>query len=204
QLKVLGVDVARFGDAFAEEDPTPGVRRVVFEDRVRGIYQKLVVTQDCTRLLGGILVGDARAYPTLVATTREGRAIPESPHELLFGVSSAAAESAETLSDTAQICSCNNVSKGAICAAIVEQELTSVAAVKAATKAGPGGGGCTPLVAQLLEATLAKAGKAGNRHVCEHFPYSREDLFQIVKINRLERFDDVLARHGSGNGCEIC
>src|SRR5262249_48826441 len=168
QLKVLGVDVARFGDAFADEDATPGARRVVYEDRVRGIYQKLVVTQDCTRLLGGILVGDARAYPTLVATVREARAIPESPHELLFGAGRPP-ESAATLSNDAQICSCNNVSKGAICCAIATEKLSTVGGVKACTKAGTGCGGCVPLVAQLLETELAAAGREVNRNLCEHF-----------------------------------
>jgi nitrite reductase (NADH) large subunit len=40
--------------------------------------------------------------------------------------------------------------------------------------------------------------------VCEHFPYTRQELFQIVKISRLESFDAVLASYGTGNGCEIC
>jgi nitrite reductase (NADH) large subunit len=202
RLKLLGVEVASFGQAFADEDATPAARRVVFEDRVRGVYQKLVVTQDCTRLIGGILVGDARPYSTLLTTLREERAIPENPAELLFATAMPAAAGA-ALAEDGQVCSCNAVTAGAIRAA-VDGGCASVAEVKATTRAGTGCGGCTPFVVDLVERALAARGQATKRVVCEHFPYTRQELFQIVKINRLESFDAVLASHGTGSGCEIC
>ena len=62
KLKLLGVDVASFGDAFAQE---PGGLEVVISDPVAGVYKKLVMSDDARTLLGGILVGDASAYAAL-------------------------------------------------------------------------------------------------------------------------------------------
>jgi nitrite reductase (NADH) large subunit len=62
QLKMLGVDVASFGDALAR---TPGALEVVVNDPVAGTYAKLVVSDDAKTLLGGVLVGDASKYATL-------------------------------------------------------------------------------------------------------------------------------------------
>src|SRR5262249_26993909 len=162
---------------------------------------KLVVSADGERLLGGILVGDANAYPALLATTRQQRPLPARPHELLFG---AAAPAGVPDGDDALVCACNGVSRGAICAAIRDHDLTAVAAVKARTRAATGCGGCAPLVQQLLDVTLAQGGRPVTRHLCEHFAYTRQELFQIVKINRIESFAALLGSHGTGGGCEVC
>lgn len=200
KLKLLGVDVASFGDAFADQARPADVRSVVYEDRVRGVYQKLVVEGE--RLLGGILVGDAEPFAGLSRATNEGRPIPERPHELLFGVSSGAA--AEELTDDAQVCSCNDVTKGAIVEAIAAADVATIGELKTCTRAGTGCGGCIPTVTSILEAELARAGREVNRHLCEHFAYTREELFWIVKLGRIETFDALLDSHGRGDGCEIC
>ncbi len=198
KLKLLGVDVASFGDAFADEALGTAAHRVVYEDRVRGVYQKLVVSAE-GRLLGGILVGDAEPYASLLLACREGRPVPERPHELLFG----GGEGIE-LSDASQVCACNGVTKAAICRAIADDGLTTVGEVKACTKAGTGCGGCVPVVAKLLDAELARSGRTIDRSVCEHFPYTRQQLFEIVKLGRIATFDALLASHGRGGGCEVC
>ncbi len=55
--------------------PTPKRRApLVFEDPFRGVYKKLLFSPDGTRLLGGILVGDAADYGTLLALCQERRA----------------------------------------------------------------------------------------------------------------------------------
>ena len=200
KLKLLGVDVASFGDAFADEAQHGTARAVVFQDRARGVYQKLVLSEDGGRLLGGILVGDAERFGPLLAAMRDGAAVPERPQELLFGAAAAGAD----LGDGSQVCSCNNVSRGAIRAAVRDDGLTTVAAVKACTRAGTGCGGCVPFVAQILEATLAEMGACPKRDLCEHFPYTRQELFEVVKINRLRSFEALLASHGRGDGCEVC
>ena len=202
KLKLLGVDVASFGDPFADEEGV-AARKVVIEDSVAGVYQKLVVSADGERLLGGILVGDATPYMSLLQATRTQAPVPPRPHQLLTGVPDAASDATE-LPDDAQICSCNNVDKGDIVAAIRDQELTTLPELKTCTKAGTGCGGCLPIVKNVLEAELERAGITVDKSLCEHFAYSRQELFQIIKINRLESFDAVLVNHGKGNGCEVC
>src|SRR5262249_29035322 len=110
----------------------------------------------------------------------------------------------EAMPESAQICSCNNVTKGTICQAIREQGIDTLDALKGCTKAGTGCGGCVPLVSDLLKSEMKRAGKAVVNHLCEHFKYSRTELFAIVKTKELRTFGDVVAHCGSGNGCEIC
>ncbi|MEW6776406.1 MAG: nitrite reductase large subunit NirB [Bdellovibrionota bacterium] len=203
QLKLLGVDVASFGDAFNEAAKSPNVAS--FEDVRAGIYKKLVLSADGTKLLGGILVGDASDYRTLLGLYKSAQALPERIEGLLLGSSAGApAMGPSTLPDEAQVCSCNNVSKGAICLAIRREEATTLGKLKSCTKAGTGCGGCIPLVTNLLNAELKAAGKSVNTNLCEHFPYTRQQLFEIVKIKKIKTFDELVRNHGRGDGCEIC
>jgi nitrite reductase (NADH) large subunit len=201
KLKLLGVDVASFGDAFADETAGTHAERLVLEDRFRGIYQKLVLSADGTRLLGGMLVGDADPYARLLDVCRRGLAVPERPHELLTGPPADVAAEGD---DDAQVCSCNNVTRGAICRAVRDDGLTTVGELKTCTRAGTGCGGCVPLLSSLLQRELAKAGRATKTVLCEHFAHSRQELFQIVTLGRITSFDALLASHGRGAGCEVC
>ncbi len=205
KLKLLGVDVASFGDYFADLERPDETRSLVFEDRAEGVYQKLLFDADLERLLGGILVGDAEPFLRLQSIARTRAAIPERPRELLFGPAGGGVSSdAGSFPDDAQICSCNNVCKGDLVRAIEECEITTLDDLKAATRAATGCGGCQPAVVQVLEAELAKNGHEVVRHLCEHFPYTRPELFWIVKLGRIEDFDSLLDSHGRGDGCEIC
>ena len=95
------------------------------EDPFAGVYKKLLFTPDGTRLLGGILVGDAADYGKLSVLAKSDAALPCKPHELIVGKSGGAGSSVGLrVPDSAQVCSCNNVTKGAICTAIQTQELT--------------------------------------------------------------------------------
>ncbi len=203
KLKLMGVDVASFGQI---ELPADQGVPLTFEDPFNGKYKKLLVSPDGKRLLGGILVGDASDYGTLSILAKTGSPLPCEPHELIVGKSGGGAigGGVDGLPDAAQICSCNNVSKGDICSAIRDQNLDSVAAVKSCTKAGAGCGGCIPLVTDLFKAELKKAGKTVNNHLCEHFPLSRTELFAVVKVKELKTFADILETVGRGQGCEVC
>ncbi len=81
KLKLLGVDVASFGDAHAV---TEGALEVVLADAVAGVYKKLVVSEDGRRLLGGVLVGDATAYGVLRPMVASGIELPDNPEELIL------------------------------------------------------------------------------------------------------------------------
>jgi nitrite reductase (NADH) large subunit len=203
KLKLLGVDVASFGDAFGK---TPGAKEVALQDTRQGIYKKLVLNESGSQLLGGILVGDASAYGNLLQLVQNAIALPPHPEDLLLPPRQGASFSlgVESLPDTAQICSCNNVTKGQICSAIQENGLLDVGSVKKCTQAGTGCGGCVPLVTDLLKDELKKAGIAIKKDICEHFAYSRQELYSLVRTHQIKTFDELLSRHGQGRGCEIC
>ena len=203
KLKLLGVDVASFGEY---ENQSDEIKSLVFQDPFAGLYKKLFFSKTGDRLLGGILVGDASEYGTLATYAKSGDTLPCSPAELMGvgGNAASALGGVEAMSDEAQICSCNNVTKGDICSAISEDELTSLADVKMCTKAGTGCGGCMPLVTDLFKMEMEKSGVELNNHLCEHFSYSRQELFEIIKISEIQTFDEVISSHGSGAGCEIC
>ncbi|MEL6940150.1 MAG: nitrite reductase large subunit NirB [Cyanobacteria bacterium J06598_1] len=203
KLKLLGVDVASFGDNFAK---TPGAKALAVADAIAGTYKKLVVSADGSALLGGILVGDASAYGTLLQLMQNQMALPANPLSLLVpaGEGAAATLSMESLPDTAQICSCNNVTKGQLCEAIQSDNITDLPTLKKCTNAGTGCGGCVPLVKDVLTSELKKAGVEINNHLCEHFPYSRQELYHLLRVGEIKSFDELLAKHGSGHGCEIC
>lgn len=192
KLKLLGVDVASFGDAHAT---TEGALSVVLHDAAKGTYAKLVVSDDAQILLGGILVGDASAYSALRPLV--GRPLPADPASL---ISPAGAElGADALPDEAQICSCNNVSKGSICGAIAEGAC-DVPAIKSCTNAGTSCGGCVPMLKKLLE----QSGVEVSKSLCEHFSQSRAELFQIVQVTGIRTFSGLIAKYGKGSGCDIC
>jgi nitrite reductase (NADH) large subunit len=205
KLKLLGIDVASFGDAFAQ---TPEAKEIALHDAVQGTYKKIVVDATHSRLLGGILIGDASAYGTLLQLMQNQMQIPPYPEDLILpprsGTSVSAAMGVEQFPESAQICSCNNVTKGEICTAIQEQSLRDIAGVKHCTNAGTGCGGCVPLVTDLLKSELKKAGIEVKNHLCEHFAYSRQDLYSLVRSQKIHTFAELLERYGTGQGCEIC
>jgi nitrite reductase (NADH) large subunit len=203
KLKLLGVDVASFGDAFSRN---AGVKEFAIIDTAKGIYKMLVVNADGSRLLGGILVGDASAYGTLLQFVQNGIVLPPNLEDLLIPPreGKSVGLGVTNLPDSAQICSCNNVSKGEICTAIREQKLTDIGSVKKCTKAGTGCGACVTLVTDLLKDELKKAGVEVKNHLCEHFPFSRQELYHLVQVNQIKTFDELLTVYGKGKGCEIC
>jgi nitrite reductase (NADH) large subunit len=200
KLKLMGVDVASFGDYEAKPEKA---RALSFEDPFGGVYKKLLFSHDGKRLLGGVLVGDASDYSNLLMLSKSADPLPCPPAELIVGSKSGVAVGPKMTPET-QVCSCNNVTHGDICSAINKQSLTTIGAVKQCTKAGTGCGGCIPLVTNILNTQLAAAGKAVNKDLCEHFAYTRQDLFQIVKVKEIKTFDDLIKSHGKGHGCEIC
>jgi len=203
KLKLLGVDVASLGDPFLDEDKA---RPISIYDANKGIYKKIVVSPDGKKLLGAILVGNADEYGQLLTLMKSGRELPPGPESLIIkSDGSPKGMGVESLEDSDQICSCNNVNKGEICTAIREQEFTSVPQVQKFTAAGTGCGGCLPLVNDILKHEMKKAGVEIDNDLCEHFAMTRQDLFMIVRTKEYKRFDKVLESVGTGgNGCEIC
>jgi nitrite reductase (NADH) large subunit len=196
KLKLLGVDVASFGDALAG---TPGALEVVVSDPIGGTYAKLVLSDDAQNLLGGVLVGDASSYGVLRPLV--GSQLPGDPVALIApaGSGDGPAIGVGALPDEAQICSCNNVTKAALCSAIAGGACT-VADLKGCTAAGTSCGSCVPLLSQLLTAEGVEVSKA----LCEHFSQSRTELFEIVQASGVRTFTSLSERYGTGTGCDIC
>jgi nitrite reductase (NADH) large subunit len=203
KLKLLGVDVASFGDGHGR---TPGSRSYAISDEVAGTYARIVVDAEQTRLLGGILVGDASRYDDLLLRMREGLPLPAHPQDLILPIRDGgppAAIGPAALPDSATICSCNNVSKGAIVAA-VQSGARTLAELKGSTKTATGCGGCSALATAVLNQTLEDLGEEVDHSLCSHFALTRQELFHLVRVEGIKSFDALIQAHGRGGGCEIC
>ena len=202
KLKLMGVDVASIGDAHAK---TPGALVYTYQDGRSEIYKRLVVSADNKHLLGAVLVGDSNGYSTLLQYCLNGITLPANPDSLILPQrhDESVGLGPDALPDSAQICSCYAVSKGQVCSAI-SGGCTTVPALKAETRAAIGCGGCAPLLKAVLECELKKAGVEVNTDICEHFPHTRQDLYNLIRVGQIRTFDELLDKHGQGLGCEVC
>ncbi|MGY3015873.1 nitrite reductase (NADH) large subunit [Pseudomonas sp. TE6283] len=202
KLKLLGVDVGSIGDAHGT---TPGSRSYRFSDEANSAYRRLVVDASGKHVLGAVLVGDNSYYDTLLQYAQNGIALPAAPAALILPQGGGApALGADALPDSATICSCHNVSKGAVCAAI-DSGCGDLAAVKGCTKAASGCGGCAALLKQVVEHELTARGVTLDKSLCEHFAYTRQELYGLVRVEGIRTFGELLERHGKGHvGCDIC
>lgn len=205
KLKLIGVDVASFGDPFV---PAADCRTVVLENTANGTYKRINITNDGKHLLGGILIGDADAYNMLLQTCKNKITLPPDPEDVILG--SRGGTEADggagilSLPDEALICSCESISKGDVCNAVNDNGCETVDAIKKCTKAGTGCGGCVPMLRDLMLHAMKAQGKYIRNVLCEHFNYARQELFDLVKLKQLKSYDAVLDELGHGDGCEIC
>ena len=200
KLKLMGVDVGSIGDAHGTSE---GSLSYLYQNPAEGIYKKLVTTPDNKRLLGAVLVGDTEDYNNLLQLYLNDIDLPAHPESLILPNVEKPVMGIDNLPDTATICSCYNVTKGAICSA-VENGAYSVSDVKTVTSAGSGCGGCAPMVKDTVSYQLTAMGFEVNNDLCEHFAYSRQDLYSLIRVHGIKTFDELLTEHGSGHGCEIC
>ncbi len=202
KLKLLGVDVGSIGDARGR---TPGALSYAYLDEPNGIYKRINVSPDGKRLIGAVLVGDTQDYGQLLQLALNEIDPGEHPDSLIMPAHAGArpALGVDKLPDSAQICSCYDVSKGRLIEAIAEGH-TTLGALKAHTCAGTGCGGCVPLVTQVLNSELKKRGIEVKNHLCEHFAYSRQEIYHLIRAGKIRSFEELLAKHGSGYGCEVC
>ena len=203
KLKLMGVDVASIGDALGR---TPGSHSYTYVDEPAEIYKRIVVSEDKSKLLGAVLVGEAEDYGTLLQYALNGIDLPEHPDSLILPSRDGAAPAGlgpDALPDTAQICSCYDVTKGDICCS-VQNGAQTIGELKDATKAATGCGGCAALVTQVMNSELENLGVEVNTDICEHFPHTRQELFHIIKVEKIKTFYELLEKHGTGHGCDIC
>jgi nitrite reductase (NADH) large subunit len=202
KLKLMGVDVASIGDAHAK---TQGALVYTYQNGEHDIYKRLVVSTDKKQLLGAVLVGDASAYSTLLQYCLTGIELPEHPDSLILPSRSneSVGLGPDALPMSAQICSCYDVTKDVICQAI-GAGFRTLSTLSSETNAATGCGGCATLLKSVLNSELLKLGVEVNTDICEHFAYTRQDLFTLIKVEEIKTFDALVEKHGKGRGCEIC
>lgn len=202
KLKLQGVDVGSIGDAHGQE---PGSTSYRFIGEADGSYRRLVLSADGRRVTGAVLVGDNSYYDTIFQYVQNGIAPPADPSVLILPRGEGAELlGAEALPDTAMICSCHNVTKGAISTAI-EHGCTDLATLKKDTKASTGCGGCAALLKTVFEDGLTACGITVDHSLCEHFSYTRQELYSLVRVHSIRTFEDLMLQFGNGGlGCDIC
>jgi nitrite reductase (NADH) large subunit len=183
KLKLIGTDVASFGDALVQDE---NVKTIVYENKARGIYKRLNLTADGKYLLGGILVGEADEYNMLKQVVNNKMVLPENPEDFILSARG------------------GDISKRAILSAIEKDGAETVPLIKKCTKAGTGCGGCVPMIDDLLTHYLKSQGREVRKTICEHFSYTRQELYDLIKVNEIKSFNELLAAYGKGSGCEIC
>ncbi|NRA42071.1 MAG: nitrite reductase large subunit [Pseudomonadales bacterium] len=203
KLKLMGVDVGSIGDAHAN---TPGAKVYTYLDQPSEVYKKIVVSPDNQKLLGAVLVGDTSDYDALLQYALNGIDLPEHPDTLILPSrdgSGGAALGVDMLPDSAVICSCNNVSKGDINAAVQAGNCT-IGDIKACTGAATSCGGCAALATQVMNAEMENLGMEVNTDLCEHFPYTRQEIFHLIRVEKIKSFAELIGKYGKGSGCDIC
>jgi len=207
KLKLLGVDVGSIGDAHGNQNP--GARMFRYLDPLTQVYRKLVVTSDGKKLLGAMLVGDNSVYDTLLQYYANGIELPKEPASLILPQQSGAAPALgpDALPETAMICSCHNVTKGSICSAI-DAGAADLGSIKGATKASTGCGGCAALLKSVVDHELEARGVEVDKSICEHFAHTRQGLYDIVRVEGIKTFSELMQKHGNQEthrlGCDIC
>jgi len=232
KLKLLGVEVASFGDFFADRDgpkdlpvrrhakkgtkegeqvakipSADTVKALTYKDPFQAVYKKYLFTTDGKYLLGGMMIGDTKDYVKLVPMVKNKKALDVPPSQFIVGASKGDDEGADDLDDDTQICSCHNVSKGDVASQVKNGKCKSIGDVKSCTKAGTGCGGCMPLVQSIFNQTMKDMGETVLNHLCPHFKYSRADLYNIIYVKKLQSLGEVMREVGTdpeSAGCEAC
>ena len=170
------------------------IRCLTYKDPFDSVYKKCtrrsvaplkptdIFTADGKYLLGGMMIGDVSDFVKLVSIVKKRKQLDTPPGQFIIGAKSGEEDGGD-LDDDAVVCSCHNVSKGAL-AKCVREGMGDLPAIKKATKAGSGCGGCVPLVTNIVKLELKKAGKSLSTDLCIHFKMPRADLFQVVKVRR--------------------
>jgi len=225
KLKLLGVEVASFGDFFADRDgpkylparakriangqgkpdalktltnglPPAPVKALTYKDPFTNVYKKYIFTMDGKYLLGGMMIGDTRDYVKLVPLVKNQKELDTPPSELILGAKKEGEDEGDDLDDDTQICSCHNVTKQDVTSVVKDGTCKSLGEVKSCTKAGTGCGGCMPLVTSIFNKTMKDMGNEVKNNICPHFTYSRADLYNIIMVKRLKTLPEVMKEAG--------
>jgi len=207
RLKVTGVDLFSAGD-FGEGDDR---QEVVLRDVARGVYKRVVLKED--RVVGVVLYGDTADGSWFFDLLRRGTDVSQMRDTLIHGQSFATgapqdpAAAVAALPDDAEICGCNGVCKGKIVQTITGEGLSSLAEVRAHTKASASCGACTGLVEQLMSLTLgASFAPATVEPMCGCTDLGHDDVRRLIRVGELKSIPAVMQELGwkTSGGCARC
>ncbi len=200
KLKVAGIPLASIGNFYEE---SAGCEALVYSDPGASLYKKAVIQGG--RVVGAILLGDLEDYNRFYEYIKNREDITLNRRFLLIGQPKALT-SVASMPDSATICGCMGVSKGAIVKAIEEYGLTSNEEVSEKTKACTSCKGCAPLIDQILQDVLGGeyVKHDGPQWFCGCIPMTWEDIRKEVIARGLKSVSEILHILGNGQGCETC
>lgn len=212
KLKVSGIDVFSAGDFSGDDGPDGEIAEdIVMRDASRGVYKRVVVRGD--KLVGAVLYGDTADGNWYFDLLKKGEDISEIRDALIFGQAFASGGGAladpnaavAALSDDAEICGCNGVSKGKVVGCILGGA-HSLDAVRSACKASASCGSCTGLVESLLSVTLGGEIESGPKTVCKCTSFSHDDVRRLILEKELKAIPQVMQElhWTTPDGCSSC
>ncbi|KAG8423773.1 Nitrite reductase [NAD(P)H] [Metarhizium acridum] len=126
KLKLLGVNVASFGDFFADRDgpahlpakhnklvngaakQAQTVKTLTYKDPFQNIYKKYIFTSDGKYLLGGMMIGDTNDYIKVSPMVKTMKELDVPPSQFILGAKKDGdGDGDDDLPDDTQICSCH-------------------------------------------------------------------------------------------------
>jgi nitrite reductase (NADH) large subunit len=208
KLKVTGIDLFSAGDF----NPTEGDEELLLQDAARGVYKKLVLRDN--KIRGAVMYGDTVDGPWYFQMLRDGTDVSEMREHILFGQSHlgdagrGGAASVANMADTAEICGCNGVCKGAIVKAIVDKKLFTLEEVRAHTKASSSCGSCTGLVESILANTLGGdySTKTSKKSICACTDATHEEIREAIPGQHLKTLPELMQALNwkTPDGCHKC
>ncbi|KIL97372.1 Nitrite reductase NAD(P)H large subunit [Paramagnetospirillum magnetotacticum MS-1] len=209
RLKITGIDVFSAGQLAAQDEAD---EELVYRDTARGIYKKLVIRSD--RVVGAVMYGDVADGSWYFQLIREKADVSAIRDRMIFGQAYAdtgckghgGGVNVAAMSDDAQVCGCNGVSKGAIVKAITEKGLTSLDEVKAHTKASASCGQCASVVQAILAHVTGEVVESKAAGMCGCTDLSHDEVRKEILRQELKNQDAVRSALGwrHADGCAKC
>ncbi|WP_404292029.1 nitrite reductase large subunit NirB [Microvirga sp. RSM25] len=207
KLKVTGIDLFSAGDFGEAKDR----QDIVLRDAARGVYKRLVLKEN--RIVGAVLYGETGDGSWFFDLLRKETDVTELRDTLIFGQSYVGGAPLDptaavaALPDDAEICGCNGVCKGKIVQTIADKGLSTLAEVRAHTKASASCGTCTGLVEQVMALTLGdKFAKATVEPMCGCTDLGHDDVRRLIRTAELKSIPAVMQELGwkTSCGCAKC
>ncbi|MEJ2409723.1 MAG: nitrite reductase large subunit NirB [Novosphingobium sp.] len=206
KLKVSGIDLFSAGDFSGGE----GCEDIVMRDAARGVYKRVIVKENT--VLGAVLYGDTADGSWYFDLMKRQEDVSDIREALIFGQAFASGgaladpnAAVAALSDDAEICGCNGVSKGKVVACI-EGGAPSLDAVRSGCKASASCGSCTSLVESLLAITLGGAVERGPGTLCKCTSFTHQDVRRLIVEKGLREMPQVMQElhWTTPDGCASC